>query len=174
VDQHLAESTKRGRGERGPDKRARKPRGIPLEGLDPRPGETPLEDGTPTPLEPLLEAEPAFDEETARALVEIGVGLLNDAAGAIVRAVAKKETGDDQLADAAAQEIRMSEKIDSCISKGAVACAKKYAVRLDYAPEFMLLGGLVVWGGQVSLSVKTLKAKGAEIRARARDAKEAA
>lgn len=115
-----------------------------------------------------------FDEETARVLVEIALGLLNDGAAAIVGAVAKKETGDQLLAEQAAKEVRMSEKIETAVKTGAVLCAKKYAVRMDYAPEMMLFGGLIIWGGQVSLSVKALKDKGAELRAQREQQKEAA
>jgi hypothetical protein len=129
-------------------------------------GQTPLEEDTPEPLEGSLAGEPTFDAENAQALIEIGIDLLNDGAAAIVRAVAKRETGDDLLSEAAAKEIRMSEKIEACIAAGALQCAKKYAVRLDYAPEVMLLGGLIVWGGQVRLSINALKSKGAEMRAR--------
>jgi hypothetical protein len=179
VGQHLAESKKSNRGKRGPDRnpgsrpsRAKKP--VPLDSLDNGPAATPLAEGPPTPLTGVVEDVPAFDEETARALVEIGCGLLNDGAAAIVRAVAKKETGDDQLADEAAKAVRMSEKIEKAITTGGIQCAKKYAVRLDYAPEIMLGGGLVIWAGQVSLSVKALKAKGAEIRQRDEQRREAA
>ena len=173
MDQHLSDpETKRKRGDRGPDRKPRKPRGlfpgerVPLEELERGAHKTLLDESPPAPLAPFVETPTPFDEETARTLVEIGVGLLNDGAAAIVRAVAKKETGDDGLADAAASEIRMSQKIEQTIKTGAVQCAKKYAVRLDYAPEIMLGGGLVIWAGQLSLSVKALKAKGAEIRAR--------
>lgn len=178
VGQHLAES-KKGRGKRGPDKspgsrpsRAKNP--VPLESLANGTTATPLAEGPPTPLTGVVDDVPAFDEETARALVEIGCGLLNDGAAAIVRAVAKKETGDDKLADEAANAVRMSEKIEKAITTGGIQCAKKYAVRLEYAPEIMLGGGLVIWAGQVSLSVKALKAKGAEIRQRDEQRREAA
>jgi hypothetical protein len=164
VDQHLAETPRR-RGQRGPDRGPRKPR-VPLAPLDPGADTAPLAEDTADPLESPLPDEPAFDQENAEALVEIGIGLLNDGAAAIVRAIAKRETGDDLLAEAAAKEIRMSEKIEACISAGALQCAKKYAVRLEYAPEIMLFGGLIVWGGQVRLSINALKSKGAEIRGR--------
>ena len=62
----------------------------------------------------------------------------------------------------------MSPKIEQAITTGGIQCAKKYAVRLDYAPEIMLGGGLIIWAGQVSLSVKALKSKGAEIRERSK------
>ena len=165
VDQFLSESAKTP-GKRGPDKKPRKPRGVSASPLGNSQGEAPLAEGSPTPLEPLVVESASFDEETARQLVEIGVGLLNDGAAAIVRAVAKKETGDDKLADEAANAVRMSEKIESAVKTGGVLCAKKYAVRMDYAPELMLGGGLIIWAGQVSMSVKALKAKGAELRSK--------
>lgn len=68
----------------------------------------------------------------------------------------------------------MGEKIETAVREGAIRCAKKYSVRLEYAPELMLGGGLLIWAGQVSLSVKTLKEKGAEIRERESKAKKAA
>jgi hypothetical protein len=128
--------------------------------------ETFLAEGAPAPLAPFVPVPPPFDEEAARTLVEIGIGLLNDAASTIVGAVAKKETGDDALAKEAGAAVRMSEKIEHAIKTGAVQCAKKYAVRLDYAPEMMLGGGLIIWAGQVSMSIRTLKAKGVELRER--------
>lgn len=162
---HLNESKRK----RGPDKKPRKPRGnsVPLDNLVDGPGETLLEEGTPTPLAGVVEIEPTFDEETAREMVEIGIGLLNDGASAIVRAIAKKETGDEKLAIEAGESVRMTEKIEKTVKTGAVKCAKKYAVRMDYAPEIMLGGGLVIWAGQVSMTAKALRAKGAELRERA-------
>ena len=133
-------------------------------------GEALLEEGTPSPLGGVVSVEPAFDAETAREMVEIAVGLLNDGASAVIRAIAKKETGDDVLAEEAAKDVRMSEKIENAVKIGAVKCAEKYAVRLDYAPELMLGGGLVIWAGQVSLQAKALKSKGAEIRERQKKA----
>lgn len=163
IEQHLSES-KKGRGKRGPDKKPRKPRVVSLEKMGNGADPALLEEGPPSPLEPELPAEPTFDEETTRTLIEIGCGLLNDGAAAVVRAVAKKETCDEKLADEAAAAVRMSEKIESAVKTGAMLCAKKYAMRMDYAPEVILGGGLVIWAGQVSLSVKALRAKGAELR----------
>lgn len=166
VDQFLSES-KKSRGQRGPDKKPRRLRtknGVSMEGLgdgaDPALGP----EGSPEPLEGWGASDPPFDAATAATLVDIATGLLNDGAAALVRAVAKKETGDQALADAAAKEIRMSEKIEACIKRGAIDCAKKYAVRLDYAPEIMVAGGLLLWAGQVSMSVQALKTKGKELR----------
>jgi hypothetical protein len=170
VDQHLTDSKRK----RGPDKRPRKPRQIiPLEEMGTGPAETLLAEGTPQPLAGIVATEPTFDEETAREMVEIGIGLLNDGAAAIVRAIAKKETGDEKLATEAGESVRMSEKIEKTVKTGAVKCAKKYAVRMDYAPEIMLGGGLVIWAGQVTMTAKALRAKGAELRART-EQKEAA
>lgn len=167
VEQFQSES-KKSRGQRGPDKKPRKIRpknGVPMDGLgvgaDPALGPQ----GPPEPLEGWGVADPPFDDKTAETLVEIATGLLNDGAAALVRAVAKKETGDQVLADAAAKEVRMSQKIEACVKRGAVECAKKYAVRLDYAPEVMLGGGLLLWAGQLSMSIQALKAKGKELRA---------
>lgn len=170
VDQHLSES-KKSRGQRGPDKRPRKARGVPLESLGNGTVETPLEESPPEPLGGIVESQPAFDEETARTLVEISVGLLNDGASAIIRAIAKKETGDDKLAEEAAQSVRMSEKIETTVKAGGLACAKKYAVNMAYAPELMLGGGLVIWAGQVTMTGRALRAKGAELRQRAKEGK---
>lgn len=82
-----------------------------------------------------------------------------------------KETGDKALAEDAAKSVQMSEKISGAVKLGAVQCAEKYAVRMDYAPETLLFGGLIIWGGQVTLSIRSLKATGAELRAKADDAK---
>jgi len=162
VDQHLAES-KKSRGQRGPDKKPRKPR-VSFPGLDNGAPASPMAEGAPAPLDPVWDAAPAFDEATASALVNIAVNLLNDGAAAIVRAVAKKETGDDALANEAAKSVRMAGEIENSVKKGALECCKKYAVRLDYAPEIMLGGGMVVWAGQVGMTIKDLKAKGRELR----------
>lgn len=114
-----------------------------------------------------MEPEPAFDEKSCRELVEIAVGLLNDGAAAIVRAASKKATGGDEaLADEAAKSVRMTEKIQTAVTTGAVECAKKYAIRLDYAPEVMLGGGLILWAGHVGMVLREQKALGA-LRARA-------
>jgi len=98
-------------------------------------------------------------------MVKIALGLLNDGAAAIVRAVAKSQTGDDQLAEQAAKAVRMTEQIHATIEKGAIACAKKYCVRLDYAPEIMFGGGMVIWLGQTGMTIKELRATGAALRA---------
>lgn len=117
-------------------------------------------------VEPLdVPAQPTFDKEAAGALIEIGVGLLNDCASAVVRAVAMKETDDKALAAEAAKAVVMSDKINKAVTMGAMQCAEKYAVRMEYAPETMLFGGLLIWGGQVMLSIRSLKATGAELRA---------
>jgi hypothetical protein len=173
VDLHLSDpATASRRGKRGKDKRPRKlppqcqPRGVPVEGLGNGSGDPHLAEGSPSPLFAHIPEPPPFDEATARTLVEIGIGLLNDGAAAIVGAVAKKETGDRALADEAGKAVRMSEKVEGAIREGAVLCAKKYAVRLDYAPEMMLGGGLVIWLGQVSMSIRALKSKGSELRER--------
>lgn len=89
---------------------------------------------------------------------------MNDGAAAVVAAVAKKETGDSALAAEAGKSVRMSDQVRSCVELGAIECAKKYAVPMHYAPETMLFGGLVVWGGQVAMAIRTLKLKGAELR----------
>ena len=100
-------------------------------------------------------------------MVDLAIGLLNDSAGAVVRAVAKKETGDDVLAATAAESVKMSERVEATIKLGAIQCAKKYSVSMKYAPEVMLGGGLLIWAGQVKLAIHSLKQKGAEIRQRA-------
>lgn len=166
VDQHLSE-TKRGHGQRGKDKRPRKPRAkdaVPVAEMGQGAPDALLEDATPTPLGGVVADAPPFDEETARQVIEIGVGLLNDGAAAIVRAIAKKETGDVKLAEEAAKDVRMGERVDTTIKFGAMAVAKKYAVRMEYAPEVMLGGGLVIWAGQIMATVRALKAKGVELR----------
>jgi hypothetical protein len=107
---------------------------------------------------------PAFDEAAAKACIDIAIGLLNDGAAAVVGAVAKKETGDASLAKEAADAVRMAEKIESAIRVGGLGCVKKYSVRLDYANEIMLGGGLIIWLGGVGMAIKGLKAKGRELR----------
>lgn len=163
VDQFLGESKKR-RGERGPDKRPRAKKAVPVAQMGGSTDDALLAEGAPAPLGGVLVEPAPFDEETARQVIEIGIGLLNDGASAIVRAIAKKETGDEKLAESAAKEVRMTEKIDACVRLGALQCAKKYAVRMEYAPELMLGGGLVIWAGQVAMSVRTLRAAGAALR----------
>jgi hypothetical protein len=129
-------------------------------------GEPSLAEAPPAPLAGIVDDTPPFDEETARQVIEIGVGLLNDGAAALIRAIAKRETGDAKLAEEAAQSVRMAEKIEGTIKTGAMACAKKYALAMTYAPELMLGGGLVIWAGQVVLASRALKAQGAELRER--------
>lgn len=174
VEQHIAESPepKRGRGRprktpaRLPDGRFVPKNPAPLGHAAAAPGV----DEIPAPL---LSGDvpggasdaPPVDAEEINALVEIGCGLLNDGACAIVRAVAMRETGDKALADGAAKEVAMSDKVEAAIKKGAQLCARKYAMRAEYAPEMILFGGLIIWCGQISLSVRALKAKGAELRA---------
>jgi len=137
-------------------------------------GEASLEEGSPAPLGGFVDAQPTFDEETCRQVVDIACGLLNDGASAVIRAIAKRETGDEKLAEEAAQSVRMAPKIESTVKIGAVACARKYAVKMAYAPEMMLGGGLLIWAGQVAMTGRALKAKGAELRARAEEQKKAA
>ncbi len=164
VEQHLSES--RGRGKRGPDKRPRRRAAVPLDNLANGAGDPFVAEAPPVPLEAGWQLPaPTFDEETAIALVEVAIGLLNDGASAVIRAIAKKETGDDLLAAEAAASARMPEKIEAAVKKGALECAKKYAVRLDYAPEVMLGGGLLIWAGQLLVVKKSLVEKGQLLRA---------
>ena len=174
TEQFLAESKKqqkRRHGERGPDKRPRRARAkdSPLDAPDLAKDalDADLATSPPTPLAPELPVVAPFDEGAAVALVEIALGLLNDGAAALVTAIAKKETGDASLAKEAGLSVRMSEKIEATVKRGAIECARKYSVNLEYAPEVMLAGGLLIWVGQVSLSVKALKEKGVELRAAA-------
>ena len=157
VDQHLAEST---------SKRGAKRPGVFIASMGDGTGETPLGEAPPEALGGGVVGVPSFDEETARKVVEIAIDLLNDGAAAIVKAIAKKETGDLAHAEEAAQSVRMSERYRETIEFGAIACARKYAVNMAYAPEMMLGGGLVLWLGQIALVVKAERAKGAEIRER--------
>lgn len=99
----------------------------------------------------------------------MALDLLNDGAAAVVKAIAKHETGDALHAEEAGQSVRMSEKYREVIEFGANACAKKWALNMAYAPEMMLGGGLVLWLGHVVTVVRAEKATGAELRAR-RDA----
>ena len=99
-------------------------------------------------------------------MVDLAIGLLNDSAAAVVRAVAKKETGDDVLAATAAESVQMTDRVETTIKLGAIQCAKKYSVSMKYAPEVMLGGGLLIWFGQVKLAIHSLKQKGAELRER--------
>lgn len=168
VGQHIAETTRRP-GQRGPDKSPRKARGFSVESLGNGAGEPSLAEASPEPLGGVMVDAPAFDEATTKKVVEIGIDLLNDGAAAVVRAIAKKQTGDAAHAEEAAQSVRMSEKYRETIEFGAVACARKYAVNMAYAPEMMLGGGLVLWLGQIALVVRAEKAKGAELRQRAKE-----
>lgn len=164
VDQHLAESPA--------PKRGQSFRPVPLESMGDGTDPASVAEGAAFPLagnQPV-----AFDEETCRQVVDIACGLLNDGAAAVIRAIAKRETGDEKLAEEAAQSVRMAEKVESTIKIGAVACARKYSVKMAMAPEFMLGGGLLIWAGQVSLTGRALKAKGAELRERAKQERKAA
>jgi hypothetical protein len=162
----LSESRGRGRGKRGPDKYPRRRRNtVSLDEVDNGTADFHAPEAPPVPLETSWEQPaPPFDEALAESLVGVAIGLLNDGASAVIRAIAKKETGDDQLASEAAASVRMPEKIEAAVKQGALACAKKYAVRLDYAPEVMLCGGLVIWGGQFLVVKKSLVEKGAALR----------
>ena len=167
VDQHLSgDGTSRSprHGKRGPDKKPRRAK-VPLAPVGEGAPPSFLAEPPPAPLSLELPSPPPFDEETARALIEIALGLLNDGAAAVVGAIAKKETNDATLSAEASRAVRMSEKVEGCVRMGAMQCAKKYSVRLEYAPEMMLAGGLVIWGGQVALSIKALKEKGLELKA---------
>ena len=163
VEQHLSES--RGRGKRGPDKRPRRPRTVPLEPMGNGSAEFHRPEAPPIPLEIGWEQPPPpFDEALAESLVVVSIGILNYGAAAVIRAIAKKETGDDLLASEAAASVRMPEKIEAAVKQGALACAKKYAVRLDYAPEVMLGGGLLIWTSQILVVKRNLVEKGAALR----------
>jgi len=166
VDQHLAESP--------PGKRGQSFGKLPVGGMGDGADPASVEEGTPAPLGGVLASQPAFDEETTRQVIEIALGLLNDGASAVIRAIAKRETGDDKLADEAANSVRMTEKIEGTVKTGALACARKYAVNMAYAPEIMLGGGLIIWGGQVTMTGRALKAKGEELRQRAKEERKAA
>ena len=159
VEQHLSDA--RGRGKRGPDKRPRR-RAVPLAPMGNGAADPFVAENPAIPLSPGWDdAPPTFDEEVAQSLIDVAVGLLNDGAAAVIRVAAKKETGDDALANEAAASVRMPEKIEAAVKKGAMECAKKYAVRLDYAPEVMLGGGLLIWAGQIMVVRKSLAEKGA-------------
>ena len=169
VEQHLA-TTKRGRGQRGPDKRPRTRRptnatnGFPLGEMGESSGDPLLAEGTPAPLEAFVADVAPFDEALAGEVIALGIGLMNDGAAAIVRAVAKNETGNKDFADEAAREVQMSEKIEGAFQRGGLLCAKKYSVNLAYAPEAIVLMALGCWVKQIRGSIVAIKAKGAELR----------
>src|SRR6185503_12705238 len=159
TEQFFAESKKPAK-TRGPDKRPRRPRAtaspVALDDVGHDAGAPHLDSSPPVPLALYVPPEPTFDEAAATALVEIALGLLNDGAAAIVTAVAKKETGDAALAREAGQSVRMSDKIEAAVKRGACECAKKYSVSTKYSPEVLLGGGLLIWTGQVTLAIKGL------------------
>jgi hypothetical protein len=170
IDQHIAQRKKR-----GPEKKPRKPRApVQLDQLDQGPADSLLEEKQAIPLEGLFSPAPSFDVATAQQVCKITIGLLNDGAAAIVRAIAKHETGDQTLAKEAGESVRMTEKIEETANIGAVKCCEKYAVKMEYAPEFLLGGSLVIWGGGIYSTTKALKAQGEQLRQRAKEQKEAA
>ena len=146
---------------------------VPMVNLADGTSEAPLEEAPPTPLEPWVEADAPFDEALAREGVETVRDFLSDIGGAIVRAVALHQTGDAVLADTSAKDIAMSGSLAERFDKNGVRVAKKYNAQglLKYLPEFALLACFVAWGKTVSGTVGVLKAKGAELRKRAKEGK---
>lgn len=164
TEQYLNEQPRRRGPDRTPGNRPSRRR-VPVAEVGNSPPETPLPEGAPVPLEIEWEnPEPTFDRRAAEALADVGIRLANDAASAIVRAIALHETGDEKLAEAAAKEVRMTEDVRRAIREGAIACAKKYAVQTKYGPEAMLIGGLCAWALPLVAAIKALKAKGRERR----------
>lgn len=168
VDQHISGAKKRGRGERGPDKKPRRPRGagqgISLADMDQGPGDPLLEEGTPVPLEGIIPDDPPFDEKAASAVVDIALGLLNDCASGVTRFFSERWTGDKSFAEECSNAVVMSGKTESAIRLGGNLCAKKYSVKMESAPEWILVGGVLVWAGTVTAVVKTAHSKGKDLR----------
>lgn len=82
---------------------------------------------------------------------------MNNVAGVIVRGAAMKWTGDKQLAEDADKAARMTEKVYEKCREGAIMCARKYAVSIEYAPELILGAGLLGWLGALAAQVKMLR-----------------
>ena len=174
VAQHLAESTKKRHGDRGPDKRPRKRREpapkdpVPVAAVGNSTASPLVEGPAPVPLESSFEPEPeAFDEEMAKAVVDVSVSLYQDLRESIVRRVAMEELKDPNAAAECVKSVALSERAEKALTLGGQLCAKKWSLYMAWAPEALLGAGLLLSLGQTAVVVKAIRVKGAELREKA-------
>lgn len=158
VEQHTAQTVKRGRG---------RPRKYPLPvgqvDTGPRPASFPPDEAAPLPVD-FEEPQPSFDEQGAAALLDGALDALNDFMAAFQRNAAMRWMNDAGLAEQAANQAKMSPEVRNQVRVGAMACLKKYAVDLSYAPEATLALGLGLWGIGNYSAYKRLEIEGKRMR----------
>lgn len=154
----------------------RRPRGrprknpLPVGAMGNGPGAAPMGQSSPqlVPVDFETNSAPtaaaSFDAEAAEALIDGIICGLNDFAAYFQRNAALTWLADSTIADAVAAGARMSEKVEKTIKAGAMACARKYAVDLEYAPELTLFGGLALWTGGNYLAYKRIIEQGKKMR----------
>lgn len=167
VDQHLAtQPAKRRPGQRGADKRPRRPR-VPVEemvnGTFPA-----LVDAQPEPLagyEADLVPEPTpFDRETASEMAGFVTELLNDVVAIGMEAWALKHLNDAGAAADAANAVRMTDKLQTRWNSALVKLAEKHRIALDWAPEVIAGGCLLVWGSNIRKQGLAVRQQGEQLR----------
>lgn len=88
------------------------------------------------------------------AMVEAVTEMMNGLASTIITLVAKKNDASPEETREAVANVQMSERAKKLFTLGAMGCAKKYNLALG--PEFMLAGGLLMWGGSIVVTAKML------------------
>jgi hypothetical protein len=167
TEQFLGEQ-KRRPGQRGPDKRPRK-KPVPVASVGNGSPAPSLETGTPAPLESLwADPDPPYDDGLARQVIDLATRVVNDTGCGLVRIFGERQLGDKAFAREMSEGVKMGESLESSFKIGGFLCAKKYGVRFEKSPEWILGGAVVAWTTQISLVIKAINEKGAELRERAK------
>ena len=169
ASQHAAESPpKRGRGQRGPDKSPRKlpPQNRPRVPASPAAIDETFLAQAEASLSPAgeLAVEEVFDEETAKAIVDLIVDGWADLRAEIVRFAAKRITGDDKIAEDTVKPV--APKLIATMKKGGFLMAKEQQMDFKHAPKWMFFGPMLLTLFKDGAKLKMLKA---EVKAQAGD-----
>jgi hypothetical protein len=87
-----------------------------------------------------------IDEKAIEILVDGVLEMMNDMSEMLMRFVAKRYECSPTVTEEAVKTARMRDKTREMIKMGAMACAKKYAAQVQYAPETAAVGGIAFFG----------------------------
>ena len=97
-----------------------------------------------------------FDKEIFEPLIGAFVEMSNDIAVNVQESAIRKITGDKQFAHDAGQRAAMSPKTRELLNKSLLALTRKYADKMEYAPEIACVVGFGLWTGSNYLQLQTI------------------
>jgi len=98
-----------------------------------------------------------IDRETALALVNGLVGMLDELGQAMVERVAGTKTRDETFIREAGKRGSMSDRVKDLLRIGGVGCVMKYSVNFAYVEETALALGVGFWALGITAQVRALK-----------------